>query len=491
MKTYEFKHSLINAEKLDGFLYGVGLDTPVIIYGAGNNGRLVAQHLLRIGVTIKCFTDLNKDLHDDRPFFVDVVSPTRMKAEYDNESIIITPFIGGGEGTKELLELAGFPSDRIYPLEFDVHEFSIVLPDFDQHEPSDLEYAKEAPSNPPVTVFSLIFNTPEHYLRRAIESVLNQTFRDFVYFIIDHASNDGSTRRIISEYAALDKRIKVHRTECNFEIERQQGREHMQLKEELFRITDEHVVTDYVCSIDSDDFYFESFLETTYGLSSTKNIDSVYVQTMVYDEKNLDYHMPFYQILSKLITINDEREKWLAFCESRMPAAWWGGMVKSGVFKKACKEAWLEKGELVSDWNIAFLIMRNSKKVVLTSEVCHALTLRNNSVVAGVKTHSWTYMIKWFGWMINDYLACTRDAFVRLGVDGDKFAYPLAQYVMEFIFYIANGLTGKWERVELIDFYNQLATLLDDDYVTSFINSKKMYRESMLSIKSFFQSTSE
>ena len=46
------------------------------------------------------------------------------------------------------------------------------------------------------------------YLPEAIESVLEQEFRDFELLIIDDASTDGS-RAIIEKYAALDYRVDV------------------------------------------------------------------------------------------------------------------------------------------------------------------------------------------------------------------------------------------------------------------------------------------
>ena len=46
----------------------------------------------------------------------------------------------------------------------------------------------------------------EKYLCEAIESVLNQTFKDFEFIIIDDASTDG-TSRLLKEYSKIDNRI--------------------------------------------------------------------------------------------------------------------------------------------------------------------------------------------------------------------------------------------------------------------------------------------
>ncbi len=48
----------------------------------------------------------------------------------------------------------------------------------------------------------------ERFLRESIESILNQTYADFRFVIIDDGSTDGSCE-IIKEYAAEDSRIKL------------------------------------------------------------------------------------------------------------------------------------------------------------------------------------------------------------------------------------------------------------------------------------------
>lgn len=50
-----------------------------------------------------------------------------------------------------------------------------------------------------------VYNSAK-YLRTSIESILNQTFQDFEFIIIDDSSTDAS-RKIINSYAQNDKRI--------------------------------------------------------------------------------------------------------------------------------------------------------------------------------------------------------------------------------------------------------------------------------------------
>ena len=66
-----------------------------------------------------------------------------------------------------------------------------------------------------VSVIMSNYNTPESYLREAIESVLNQTYADFELIIIDDCSTDNSLE-IIREYK--DERIVVLENKENMGI---------------------------------------------------------------------------------------------------------------------------------------------------------------------------------------------------------------------------------------------------------------------------------
>ncbi|RLA87462.1 MAG: hypothetical protein DRG40_00235 [Deltaproteobacteria bacterium] len=71
-------------------------------------------------------------------------------------------------------------------------------------------------SKPKVSVLMSVYNG-ERYLREAIESILNQTFTDFEFIIIDDGSTD-STPKILTSYASKDNRIRLIRIEKNLGI---------------------------------------------------------------------------------------------------------------------------------------------------------------------------------------------------------------------------------------------------------------------------------
>lgn len=67
------------------------------------------------------------------------------------------------------------------------------------------------PDNPKITVFMPMFNA-EKFIGEAVDSILNQTFKDFELLIIDDGSNDQS-REIVEKYQ--DSRIRLYVNERN------------------------------------------------------------------------------------------------------------------------------------------------------------------------------------------------------------------------------------------------------------------------------------
>ena len=62
-------------------------------------------------------------------------------------------------------------------------------------------------TNPTISIIIPIYNT-EKYLRRCLDSIVAQTYKDFECIIVDDGSTDGSGK-ICDEYVAKDNRFKV------------------------------------------------------------------------------------------------------------------------------------------------------------------------------------------------------------------------------------------------------------------------------------------
>lgn len=68
-------------------------------------------------------------------------------------------------------------------------------------------------NNPFVTIFMAVYNV-EKFLEESIESILNQTYKNFELLIVNDASTDTSTE-ILLRYEKKDKRIRIIHNEIN------------------------------------------------------------------------------------------------------------------------------------------------------------------------------------------------------------------------------------------------------------------------------------
>lgn len=71
---------------------------------------------------------------------------------------------------------------------------------------------------PKVSVLTPIYNTNPQYLRECIESILNQTFTDFEFLILNDSPDNKELEKIVKEYANKDKRIKYSKNNKNIGI---------------------------------------------------------------------------------------------------------------------------------------------------------------------------------------------------------------------------------------------------------------------------------
>lgn len=103
-------------------------------------------------------------------------------------------------------------------------------------------------------------------LRRAVDSILNQIYTDFTYYLCDNGSTDGGcTRRLVQEYALQDKRIVPFYNEENFVWHN--GTEAFR---DLARNIEEN---DYYCVLDADDEYLPTFLEEMLAFMDKYDLD--------------------------------------------------------------------------------------------------------------------------------------------------------------------------------------------------------------------------
>lgn len=122
--------------------------------------------------------------------------------------------------------------------------------------------------NMKVSVILTAYNE-EKYIRKAIESVINQTLEDIEFIIVDDGSTD-TTLDIINEFS--DERIKVI-THDNIGPGASRNRAMKVARGE------------YIAFIDGDDWFDLNALETAYSDAKAKNTDITFFQMINYDDE--------------------------------------------------------------------------------------------------------------------------------------------------------------------------------------------------------------
>lgn len=125
---------------------------------------------------------------------------------------------------------------------------------------------------PEISVVMLTYNR-ENMVSHMIECILNQTFKDFEFVIINNGSSDRSGE-IAEEYAKKDNRIKVvHLTTSNISRGRNVGLDNATGK--------------YIAFVDDDDECDNDFLEFLYNLIEENDADVAICGTSLknFDEK--------------------------------------------------------------------------------------------------------------------------------------------------------------------------------------------------------------
>jgi GT2 family glycosyltransferase len=73
---------------------------------------------------------------------------------------------------------------------------------------------------PRISVVMPVWNTPERFLRRAVESVIAQVYPEWELCVVDDASTSAAVTRVLTEYSESDPRIRILRRERNGHISR-------------------------------------------------------------------------------------------------------------------------------------------------------------------------------------------------------------------------------------------------------------------------------
>lgn len=148
-------------------------------------------------------------------------------------------------------------------------------------------------TNPTISIIIPIYNT-EKYLRRCLDSIVAQTYKDFECIIVDDGSTDGSGK-ICDEYVAKDNRFKVfHKKNGGVSSARNLGLDNAKGEYIAFCDADDYVkenwLSEFILRIPICDIVVSGFEKTHCG-----KVQKKYIHTIIY------LNRIYYGLYSKLM----------------------------------------------------------------------------------------------------------------------------------------------------------------------------------------------
>ena len=305
-----------------------------------------------------------------------------------------------------------------------------------------------------ISVIVPVYNV-ERYLKRCIESIINQTYKDLEIILVDDGSTDSSGN-ICDKYKKIDKRINViHKENGGLSDARNEG-----LK----------VVTGtYIAFVDSDDYVDEQFLEKLYLAVKENNSDisiCKYKKTIKLDERNTEEIQT-----NKYSIYNTEEALKELLLFKKIENYVWNKLYKRELFFKL----FFKVGKKMEDIGIMYKIFEKASKIVSIDYIGYFYVQREGSTMGQVNpqlildtremvNERFDYINKKFPQLVDEAninrLVFIKYYFEDIGKNNIKKIMKEKKLKEEYKFYKKNYLKYKREvnkttnsKVRKLDFY--------------------------------------
>lgn len=292
---------------------------------------------------------------------------------------------------------------------------------------------------PTISIIVPFFNL-EFYIKKCIDSILQQTFQNFELIIINDGSTDKSGE-ICDEYANKDSRIRIFYKENggvssarNLGIKEARG--------------------EFIGFVDGDDWIYEDMFQNLYELCTDKNSDIAICN--IFREINGE-------------VVNIEREEFINEMDNveAMKQLFRGELYKFSLWNKLYRKSCFEnikfpEGRIHEDLSTTYKLFANANKVVFTNYTGYIYVKRESSILTARYNekrldglYGWDEIIPFmnqnYSQLAEDFLAC----YVYWGVDN--------------IYYILNQIENKNVKGQYL---NRIQSYIRKYYKLLIMNNK-------------------
>lgn len=210
-------------------------------------------------------------------------------------------------------------------------------------------------SVPLISVYCQVYNTPKEYLIRCIKSVLEQTYRNIEFYILDNGCTDDSAVTI-KRYAQTDPRIFFQSDTVN-----RSGWREIEFMP-FFK-------GKYYAHIDADDWWDPDYLERLLSFAEIQALDMACTGCVFHDmrARTQSNRCLADQVVLTRSQYPDTFPLYHAFLRTI-----WGKLIRMDTLRrsnfKACLEAQLVYG---TDTLISFALLRSSQRIGIDASACY------------------------------------------------------------------------------------------------------------------------
>lgn len=210
-----------------------------------------------------------------------------------------------------------------------------------------------------ISIIIPVYNV-EKYIKRCLESVINQTFQQFEAIIIDDGSTDMSSV-ICDEYKEKDIRLKVIHTEnAGLSVARNKGLDLCRGK--------------YICFVDSDDSLTENFLQFFYEKINGSDYDFVSCCANFINDQDEVIRRNLYEC--DRASIEDDIFEWYMRTNYIEDAVW------NKIYRRELFEGLrFEPGIIFEDSELIVKLLKRCQKILFTREYNYNYRIREDSIL--------------------------------------------------------------------------------------------------------------
>ena len=309
-----------------------------------------------------------------------------------------------------------------------------------------------------VDILLATYKSNVNYLKKQIDSILNQTYENICLIISDDNSQDEELKKVLEEYAEKDHRIQLYFQEKNIGYIKNFG----------FLL--EKSTSEYIMYSDHDDIWYPEKVEKSLKELVEEDVDLVYVNCRQIDQNDTVIKKSYFKY----------KNMPLIYGKSKLAISRCIGIGCSQIFTKNVKEQMIpfKESVIAHDWLAAF-IANEQKGLAYIEEPLFGYRLHTDNVFGGRNLNQ--NLAKWKeknGKSYKSYLKYRKeDVIDKAYLNGAKMCLDYAkkqttkQFLNKIINYYIKLEKSKYINLNLFQYFK---------YLSGHNLAKKMIKEIMI-----------